>query len=69
MIEDKIVDDFNASIKKIGDIREWLDRLYYNPEYSNFFNKLILGTLMSACKYLIDNFVILRDKYQSRKSF
>lgn len=67
-MDDKIIDDFNTNIKRIESVNEWLDRLYYNPEYATFFIKPVLTILVSACQYLSSNLIILRDKYIDREA-
>jgi len=63
MVDEKIVEDLAAQIKAIQGTKTFIDKLYYDPAFSSFFNRPVLSMLMAGCDYLSSNLDILRSKY------
>ena len=55
MAEDKLLDDFDENIRKIDEVMTFLDKLYYDPEFSSLFNRPAISMLISGCQFLITN--------------
>ena len=68
MIDETILKDFNRSIRQLSEIKEWIDKLYYDPEFSTLFNRPVLSMLSTACEYVFTNLIELKQKYITRKA-
>lgn len=68
MFEQKILDDLDRNIRRLEDVGDFLDKLYYNPETAEVFNKGVLERLKVGADYLLDNFRLLSEKYLTLKS-
>lgn len=55
MAEDQLLDDFDTYIAKVNEVKSFLTRLYYDPEFSNLFNREAIGLLITGCNFLITN--------------
>ena len=62
--DDKLLSDFNNHIDQLQKTKDWLDKLYYHPEFSSLFNKPVISMLITAADYLRSNLVTLRQKYE-----
>jgi hypothetical protein len=67
-IDEKIVKDFDTHTSDVDRLHNWLNQLYYDPEFSTLFNRPILSMLMTGCDYLSENLKLLRNKYITLKS-
>lgn len=65
-MDQKIIDDLDANVSKVNDVKAFLDRLYYDQEFSTVFNRPVLSMLISACDYLSSNIALLKTKYLAR---
>lgn len=67
MIPDKVTTDINEHIENLAELRKWLDKVYYHPEFGNLFNKPVISMLDQAASYLKDNLTVLRDRHIAKK--
>lgn len=65
-MEDQIVKDFDASMERANEIKDFLKKLYYDPEFSTLFNRPVLTMLITAAEYLNSNLLVLKIKYLSK---
>lgn len=65
--DEKILTDFDKHHKAVEDLRDWFDKLYYDPVFSTLFNRPVLSLMMTGCDYLIENLEGLKRKYVTRK--
>lgn len=65
--EPRIITDFDKHIQNTEETRDWLKMLYYDPDFSSFFNRPILSMLMTGYDWLADNLQQLRAKYLIRR--
>ena len=65
--DEKILKDFDTYTKRMEDQKEWLNKLYYDPEFSTLFNRPMLSMLLTGCDFFIENFAEMKRKYELRK--
>ncbi|GAG77220.1 unnamed protein product [marine sediment metagenome] len=63
---EEVVRDFDANMVKAEEIKVFLRRLYYDPEFSTLFNRPVLTMLITATDYLHSNLNVLKVKYLSK---
>lgn len=61
-VDEKVINDIEEAVKKITNVKELLNRIYYHPEFGNIFNKPVLSLLITACDYLNSNLDVIRVK-------
>lgn len=65
-IDDKLLSDLDSHIENVDQIGVWLDKVYYNPEFSGFFTRPVVSILIQTVKFLSDNLGSLREKYNNK---
>ena len=65
--DEKILADFDKHHKATEDLSTWLDKLYYDPEFSTLFNRPVLSMMITGCDYLTENLEALKRKYITAK--
>ncbi|NVM22325.1 MAG: hypothetical protein HWN68_11165 [Desulfobacterales bacterium] len=66
-VDDQILKDFDKHITRVEELSTWLDKLYYDPEFSTIFNRPVLSTLITGCDFLTENLETLKKKYIARR--
>lgn len=67
MEPDKLMKDVDAHVQRLWELKTFLDKLYYNPEFSTVFTKPVVSFLDQACDFLIDTLNALSNKYANKK--
>lgn len=67
MPEDKLLKDIDIYLDDLHLLKVFLDKVYYNPEFSTVFTKPMVSFLDQACDFIIDNLTKLANKYQEKK--
>jgi hypothetical protein len=57
------LDRHTAAIRAAG---EWLDQVYYHPEFASVGNRPVLSMLKTATIYLADNLDVLKAHFIAR---
>jgi len=63
MIDEKVISDLKDSSNAVLKVKDLLNTLYYDKEFSTVFNRPVLSMLMIACDYLSNNLNELSTKY------
>lgn len=66
MVEDKLLSDFETYLRDLNDIKDWLTRLYYHPEFSSVFNRPSISMLITGTDFLITNITKFKDSWLDR---
>ena len=66
MSDDKLLDDLGKHITNLTDFEAWIDKVYYDSEFGNMFNRPVLSILSQAIGFLRDNMFDLERKYRSK---
>lgn len=64
ILDDKLLSDFRKHTEQLQGTKTWLNDLYYHPEFSSLFNRPVISMLITACDYLRENLITLRQKYE-----
>ena len=63
VIDDKILADFDTHMSNVNDLKNWFDRLYFDPEFSGIFTRPVLSIMVTGCSFLIENLNKLKTVY------
>lgn len=55
MADDKLVRDLEDNIDRVEKVKGFLDKLYYDREFSTLFNRPSISMLVTGCEFLINN--------------
>lgn len=66
MSQPKILYDLREHIKNLDAMKTWIDRVYYDPEFSTVFNRPVLSMLIQAAAFLRDNLNLLETKHKKK---
>lgn len=62
-VDDKMLADFDRHTENVTELKDWFDKLYYDPEFSVTFTRPVLSFMITACKFLIENLNKLKTIY------
>lgn len=62
MTDQKILDDLAAAEKDIRRIESLLNSIYYHSQLSTFSTRPMIGVMVSGCRFVADNLVVLAEK-------
>jgi len=62
-VDEKMIADFDRHIKNVTELKEWFDKLYFDPEFSTIFTRPILSIMITGCSFLIENLNRLKTTY------
>jgi len=65
-IDEKMLADFNLNIKHIIEVKTWLDKLYFDPEFATIFTRPVLSIMITGCSFLIENLSRLKLTYMTQ---
>ncbi len=65
-LDEKLLSDLSENLKNIDNLRDWLNKLYYNEQFAGLFNQTKIGLLDTGAQYLQENLRLMRQKYQAR---
>ena len=65
-MDEQIVKDFDANMARTTEVKDFLKKLYYDPEFSTLFNRPVLSMLITAAEYLRANLNVLKVKYLAK---
>lgn len=63
MIDDKIIKDIETIQGYMRETKRFLDKIYYNPEFSTMFTKPMVSFLDHAVDFISDNLTKLKVRY------
>jgi hypothetical protein len=64
MSEDILAKDFTAHLNNLQALKVFLEKLYYDAEFSTFFSRPLISMLMVAVDYLEVNLVAQRNRWR-----
>lgn len=67
MPDDILLKDIDTHLANLASLQKWLKDVYYNPEFANMFNKPVLSMLSTGVDYLIENIMMLRNRYAAKR--
>ncbi len=64
---EKVIDDLKDHITNLEELKIWLDKVYYDSDFSNMFDRRVLTLMAAGTNYLVINLTLMKDKQINRK--
>lgn len=62
MVDEILMADIEKHVNNLVDLKNWLDKVYYHPEFGNMMNRPVISLLKTADQYIFENLLILKQR-------
>jgi hypothetical protein len=64
-MNDKLLTNLNDQLSNLHEVRLFIDKVYYNQQFANMFNQLLLSMADQAAEFIESILLQFRDKYKA----
>jgi hypothetical protein len=66
MPNDQLSSDLSTHLTNLKSLRDFLTRIYYDPQFGRFFDRPVINLLITGCDYLITNLQVMQVRWTAK---